>query len=136
MTSCTIALQSPLSMGFPRQEHWSGLPFPSPEVFLTQGSNPPLLHWQADSLPRTTREAHSILLAYCQSKNLVLIGQIYLPKNPHVPPREESEAPCSLLCPNSTSESQGLRRPRWGLVNSLPGRKGHLRAAGKARPRV
>ena len=23
--------------GFPRQEYWSGLPFPSPEVFLTQG---------------------------------------------------------------------------------------------------
>ena len=24
------ALQAPLSMGFFRQEHWSGLPFPSP----------------------------------------------------------------------------------------------------------
>ena len=27
-TPWTIALQAPLSMGFPRQEHWSGLPFP------------------------------------------------------------------------------------------------------------
>ena len=27
----TAAHQSPLSMGFPRQEYWSGLPFPSPE---------------------------------------------------------------------------------------------------------
>ena len=26
----TVVLQAPLSMGFPRQEHWSGLPFPSP----------------------------------------------------------------------------------------------------------
>ena len=26
----TVAYQDPLSMGFPRQEHWSGLPFPSP----------------------------------------------------------------------------------------------------------
>ena len=26
----TIAHQAPLSMGFSRQEHWSGLPFPSP----------------------------------------------------------------------------------------------------------
>ena len=26
----TVAFQAPLSMGFPRQEHWSGLPFPSP----------------------------------------------------------------------------------------------------------
>ena len=29
-TPWTAALQSPLSMGFLRQEHWSGLPFPSP----------------------------------------------------------------------------------------------------------
>ena len=27
----TVALQAPLSMGFPRQEYWSGLSFPSPE---------------------------------------------------------------------------------------------------------
>ena len=38
------------SLGFSRQEHWSGLPFPSQGIFPTQGSNPgiPL---QADSLP-------------------------------------------------------------------------------------
>ena len=29
-TPWTIACQAPLSMGFPRQEYWSGLPFPSP----------------------------------------------------------------------------------------------------------
>ena len=27
----TAARQAPLSMGFPRQEYWSGLPFPPPE---------------------------------------------------------------------------------------------------------
>ena len=26
----TVALQAPLSMGFSRQDYWSGLPFPSP----------------------------------------------------------------------------------------------------------
>ena len=30
----TVAHQAPLSMGFPRQEYWSGLPFPSP-IWLT-----------------------------------------------------------------------------------------------------
>ena len=30
-TLCTVAHQASLSMGFPRQEYWSGLPFPSPE---------------------------------------------------------------------------------------------------------
>ena len=29
VTPWTIADQAPLSMGFPRQEYWSGLPFPS-----------------------------------------------------------------------------------------------------------
>ena len=28
-TLWTVALQAPLSMGFSRQEYWSGLPFPS-----------------------------------------------------------------------------------------------------------
>ena len=29
-TPWTVAHQAPPSMGFPRQEYWSGLPFPSP----------------------------------------------------------------------------------------------------------
>ena len=28
MTSWTVACQAPLSMGFPRQKYWNGLPFP------------------------------------------------------------------------------------------------------------
>ena len=43
-TSWAVARQAPLSMGCPRQEYWSGLPFPSlKEIFPTQGLNPPLL---------------------------------------------------------------------------------------------
>ena len=34
VTPWTIALQAPLSMGFPRQEYQSGLPFPSPGDLL------------------------------------------------------------------------------------------------------
>ena len=30
-TPWTVACQTPLSMGFPRQEYWSRLPFPPPE---------------------------------------------------------------------------------------------------------
>ena len=29
-TQCTAAHQAPLSMGFSRQEYWSGLPYPPP----------------------------------------------------------------------------------------------------------
>ena len=39
-----------LSMGFSRQENWSGLPFPSPRDLPDPGMKLGLLHWQADSL--------------------------------------------------------------------------------------
>ena len=29
-TPWTVACQTPLSMGFPRHEYWSGVPFPPP----------------------------------------------------------------------------------------------------------
>ena len=48
-TLWTVARQAPLSLGFFRQEHWSGLPFPSPGAFSAQALNPHLLHlllWQ------------------------------------------------------------------------------------------
>ena len=40
VTPWTIALQAPLSMGFPRQEYGSGLPFPSPGDFPNPGIKP------------------------------------------------------------------------------------------------
>ena len=38
-------------MGFSRQEHWSGLPFASPGIFPTQGSNPGLPRWRQTLYP-------------------------------------------------------------------------------------
>ena len=35
-----VARQPLLSMGVPRQEYWSGLPFPSPEDILDSGIEP------------------------------------------------------------------------------------------------
>ena len=46
----SVAHQAPLSMGFPRQEYWSGLPFP-PGDLLDPGIKPMLLAEQVDSLP-------------------------------------------------------------------------------------
>ena len=36
----TVARQAPLSMGFPRQEYWSGLPFPPPGDLPDPGIQP------------------------------------------------------------------------------------------------
>ena len=40
MTPWTVARQAPLSMGFPRQEYWSGFPFPSPGDLPNSGIKP------------------------------------------------------------------------------------------------
>ena len=42
----TVAHQAPLSMGLSWQEYWSGLHFFLQGIFLSQGSNPCLLHWR------------------------------------------------------------------------------------------
>ena len=39
-TLWTVALQDPLSMGFSRQEYWSGLPCPSPGDLSNPGIEP------------------------------------------------------------------------------------------------
>ena len=39
-TLWTVAHQAPLSMGFSRQEYWSGLPFPSPGDLPDPGTEP------------------------------------------------------------------------------------------------
>ena len=43
-TPWTVVRQAPLSMGFPRQEYWSGFQFLLQGIFLTQRSNPSLLY--------------------------------------------------------------------------------------------
>ena len=43
--------QAPLSMGFFRQEYWSGLPFPSPGDLPDPGIKPGSPALQADFLP-------------------------------------------------------------------------------------
>ena len=49
------ARQAPLSMGFSKQEYWSGLPFPSGD-FLDPGIKPHSPTLQADSLPSQPAE--------------------------------------------------------------------------------
>ena len=57
VTPWTVTQQAPLSMGSPRQESWSELPFPSPGGLPDPGielSSPSL---QVDSLPLAARDA-------------------------------------------------------------------------------
>ena len=54
-TPCTVGHHGPLSIKSPRQDYWSGLPFPSPRDLPDPGIKSISPAWQADSL----------LLSYC-----------------------------------------------------------------------
>ena len=48
-------------MGFSREEHWNGLPYPSPRDLPDPGIKPvslTLLQWQVDSLPLAPEAPH------------------------------------------------------------------------------
>ena len=49
-TPWTVAYQAPPSMGFSRQEYWSGLPFPSPGDLPDPGIEPRSPALEADAL--------------------------------------------------------------------------------------
>ena len=67
-TLWTVAHQASLSMGFSRQEYWSGLPCPPPGDLPDPGIEPVSLALQADSLPlshwRSPFNVYSILFWY------------------------------------------------------------------------
>ena len=76
-TPWTVARQAPLSLGFPRQEHWSGLPFPSP------GGPPDRMIESASSALQvgslsTSREAQSRTYL-CVSWLLIVAADIKVP---------------------------------------------------------
>ena len=57
VTLWTVALQAPLSMGFSRQEYWSGLPFPPlgdlPDPGIKAASLTPPVLLYSYPLPKT-----------------------------------------------------------------------------------
>ena len=87
VTLWTVAWQTPLSMGFSRQEYWSGVSCSPPGDLPHQGLNPCLLHhlhWQARSLPLETPGKplyqgvipHSVLSTGAR-KFILGVGEIY-----------------------------------------------------------
>jgi len=56
-TTWTIGRQAPLFIGFPRQEYWSGFPFPSPGDLPDPGIKP-------ESLVSPAIQADSLLLRH------------------------------------------------------------------------
>ena len=76
--------QAPLSLGFPRREYWSGLPFPSLGIFPTQGLNLCLLclqYWQVDSLPLSHQGSY---FHYCVVFHYECFFNLFIPFHRHL----------------------------------------------------
>ena len=96
VTPWNVSRQAPLSMGFPRQEYWSGLSFPSPEDLPNSGIRPRSLAMQADSLPSEPPE--KLIKCYYGKKkksnlNFPIRQRLLLPRTGHQKPREDP--PCA-----------------------------------------
>ena len=125
-TPWTIAHQAPLSMGFSRQEYWSGLPCPPPGDLPDPLHLLHLLHWQADSLPTAppSNAAH-LFIASCIQNSLLNLQTAKTSSlcdlgsclQPH--PCTHTSHPCyASLC---TWAVQGLPRPaRWLQTYNTP----------------
>ena len=74
-TRWTVAYQAPLTMGFSRQEYWSGLPFPSLGDLPNPGIKPRSPTLQADAL---TSEPPGKPLNHNTFKNILKRGRICL----------------------------------------------------------
>ena len=74
-TPWTAAHQAPPSMGFSRQEYWSGVPLPSPAIYP-----------ECRTVPVTLQEPHTYLCTeLCCTKLYLHICQLYLHIRLHVP---------------------------------------------------
>ena len=76
-TPWTIAHQAPPSMGFSRQEYWSGLPFPSPEDLPNPGIEPRSPALRADALT-SEPPLPAPWKSYDQSRQLIKKQRHYL----------------------------------------------------------
>ena len=70
VTPWTVARQVSLSMGFSRQEYWSGLPFPSPGDHPDPGIKPGSAALQADSLPSEPQGSPYNVILFSNKKEI------------------------------------------------------------------
>ena len=91
-----VAHQAPSSMGFSRQEYWSGLPFPSPEDFPDPGTEPRYPALWADALP-SEPPGKSCLCKYPSIFFLALKPKVQLLLANEKPVKEESKQASHVL---------------------------------------
>ena len=87
----TVALQAPLSMGFSRQVHWSGLPCPSPGDLPNLGIEPGIPAWQARISDFSSSLLSAMMIEISRRNKKTKIGNNFL--------SAKSCTPGQALCP-------------------------------------
>ena len=127
-TPWTVARQAPLSMGFSRQKHWTGLPFPSPGDLPDPGIKPGFPALQADSLsfepPGNQPPGNSISVSgtlFISSPSPALAAPFFLtnpysntsPILPNLPPKHLSHHHGHLSIPTFITLVQATTIHAW-----------------------
>ena len=114
----TVAHQAPPSMGFCRQEYWSGVPFPSPGDLPNPGTEPRSPALQADALTSEPPGKPLLLLKPSLIIVVQLLGHVRLLGLQH------ARLLCTSLslgvCGNSCPFEGGNRQNRLHLESSTP----------------
>ena len=117
VTLGTAACQAPLSMGFPRQENWTGLPFPFPGDHPNSGIEPWSPALQADPLLTQLKITHKTsFLIHNQHPTLHLKLFSHVQPLPSTTTLKKGEGPLGVPIPDLGSPQDAGRS--WGL--SLP----------------
>ena len=105
-TPGTVASQAPLSMGFSRQEYWSGQPFPSPEDLPDPVIEPRSPALRADALPSDPQWDHNT--KYC------LISCMFSYKAVDMSMAHPQSEGTDELCLPTPGRVLLIRHPTWG----------------------
>ena len=122
-TSWTIAYQGPLSMGFPRQEYWSGLPFPSPGDLPKPGIKPGSPVLRADTLPSEPPRLQKAGLLGPRERTLPKAELWEVLRPEHVPPQPGCESTAASSA-ETKARSASFRNEEWGQSTCFC--KGHI----------
>ena len=111
LVDSTATCQPPLSMGFPRQEFWSGLPFPSPGDLPDPGMEPMSLALASIFfITEPPGKSESQYLLVINQINMLLFSHLVVSDSlrPHRPWHARLPCPSALhgVCSNSSPLSQ------------------------------
>ena len=115
-TPWTIACQAPLSMGFPRQEYWSGWPLPSPGDLPDPGIGSPALAGGFF----TTRSPR-VSVSHClESLTLQTLPRAFLPSHYHLPSNLPLPCISDYHLANSSDLTSLSPSPPWVSATPIP----------------